>query len=270
MRRIILCSLLAGFTLCLAAQPTLPQAQRPSTGAQASPKPASPAADRTPYRPVAVTIPTVARDPTFETFRKELAGIAQRKDRSGLAGRVVGSDFFWERDFGGGFDPAKPGIDNLVAALGLDSDDGSGWEALAAFAAEPTAAPLPGRATVICTPAVPRYDESALEKLVEESQTDGLDWMYPRSAGVPVRATPQPRAAVIDTLGLALVRTLGFEGGDTNADPIRAAWVRVVTPSGKVGFVAPNTLLSPYTDRLCFAKDSGGAWKIAGYVGGGD
>jgi hypothetical protein len=219
---------------------------------------------------VAVTIASMARDPTFDTFRKELAGIAQRKDRGALAGRIVASDFFWERDFGGSFDPAKPGIDNLTAALSLDSDDGSGWDALAAFATEPTAGPLPGRSTVMCAPAPPRYDESALEKLVEESQTDGLDWMYPRSAGVQVRAAPQPRSAVIDTLGLALVRTLGFEGGDSNADPIRAAWVRVVTPAGKVGFVAPNSLLSPYTDRLCFAKDAGGAWKIAGYVGGGD
>jgi hypothetical protein len=94
--------------------------------------------------------------------------------------------------------------------------------------------------------------------------------MYPRAAGLAVRSAPQPRASLVETVGLALIRTLGFEGPEGTGDPIRSAWVRVAGPSGKTGFVAPGALLSPYSDRLCFVKDAAGAWKIGGYVGGGD
>ena len=43
--------------------------------------------------------------------------------------------------------------------------------------------------------------------------------------------------------------------------------LRVVTPSGKLGFV-PMDALSPLgSDQICYAKDAGGAWKIAGFIG---
>ncbi len=222
-----------------------------------------------PYKPVPVTIPTAPHDGGLDTLRKELVETAKRKDRTALAGRIA-KDFFWERDFGGNFDPQKPAIDNLTAALGLDADDGSGWDALAGFAAEPSAGPLPGRATAICAPASPDFDETARNRLVDESQTDGIEWTYPRAAGLQVHAAPQANTAVIETLGLSFVHVLGFEGKQTDADPMRISWARIATPSGKTGFVAPNSLLSPYADRLCFAKDASGTWRIDGYVGGGD
>jgi len=75
---------------------------------------------------------------------------------------------------------------------------------------------------------------------------------------------------VVETLGLNLVRVLGFEDKDGDTDPVRNAWARVATPGGKTGFVAPNSLLSPYADRLCYAKEGTGPWRISGYVGGGD
>lgn len=221
-----------------------------------------------PYKPVPLTIPNAPRDAGLDSLRKELVEIAGRKDRAALAGRIA-KDFFWERDFGGNFDPKKPAVDNLTAALGLD-DDGSGWDTLAAFASEPSLGPLPGRITAICAPASPDFDEAAHNQLIDDSQTDGIEWTYPRAAGLQVRAAPQASAAVIETLGLFFVHVLGFEGKQTDADPIRVSWARVATPSGKTGFVAPNSLLSPYADRLCFSKDPGGAWRIDGYVGGGD
>lgn len=222
-----------------------------------------------PYKAVPVTIPNAPRDTGLDALRKELGEIAKRKDRAALAGRVA-KDFFWERDFGGNFDPQKPALDNLTAALGLDADDGSGWDALTGFASEPSAGPLPGRATAICAPASPEFDEAARNQLIDESQTDGVEWTYPRAAGLQVHAAPQANAAVIETVGLSFVHVLGFEGKQTDADPIRISWARIATPSGKTGFVAPNSLLSPYSDRLCFSKDAAGAWRIDGYVGGGD
>jgi len=280
MRRSLLLPIVA--VVGLAAQPILAQAPapapapaqpaqrtpaRPAAPAPAAPAPAQPA--QKPYRPVAVTVPTVPRDPAFDALRKDLGEIAKRKDRAALAQRTAAKDFFWERDFSGSFDPKRPSIDNLTAALSLDADDGSGWDALAAFAAETSAGPLPGRPSVVCAPAIPQFDEDARGQLIESTQSDGLEWNYPRAAGLQVRAAPQSNAPVAETLGLHFVRVLGFEEKDGDTDPARNAWARVATPSGKAGFTAPNSLLSPYADRLCYGKEAGG-WRIVGYVGGGD
>ena len=85
-----------------------------------------------------------------------------------------------------------------------------------------------------------------------------------------MRAAPQANAAVVETLGLNFVRVLGFEEKDSDTDPARNSWARVATPSGKAGFVAPNSLMSSYADRLCYAKEGNSPWRIVGYVGGGD
>jgi hypothetical protein len=272
MRRPLLTILLAGAATLLAATSTLAQApaQRAPAPARpaAAPAPALPA--QAPYKSVAVSVPNMPRDAAFEALRKELADIAKRKDRAALAQRVAAKDFFWERDFSGSFDPRRPSVDNLAAALTLEADDGSGWDALAAFAAETSAGPLPGRPSVICAPAIPQFDQDARGQLVESTQSDGLDWNYPRSAGLQVRAAPQANAAVTETLGLHFVRVLGFEDKDGDTDPVRNAWARVATPSGKTGFTAPNSLLSPYADRLCYGREGSGPWRIVGYVGGGD
>jgi hypothetical protein len=43
--------------------------------------------------------------------------------------------------------------------------------------------------------------------------------------------------------------------------------VRVVTPSGKVGYVRDDAIGSLDLDQLCYTKDAAG-WKIGGYAGG--
>jgi hypothetical protein len=272
MRRPLLSIVLAGAAVLLPATSSLAQApaQRAPAPARpaAAPAPATPA--QAPYKSVAVTVPGMPRDASFEALRKELADIAKRKDRAALAQRVATRDFFWERDFSGSFDPRRPSIDNLAAALTLEADDGSGWDALAVFATEGSAGPLPGRPSVVCAPVIAQFDEGARDQLVQSTQSDGLEWNYPRAAGLQVRAAPQANAAVVETLGLHLVRVLGFEDKDGDTDPARNAWARVATPSGKTGFTAPNSLLSPQADRLCYGREGNGPWRIIGYVAGGD
>jgi hypothetical protein len=267
MRRPVL-NILVTVVAVLAGQPLLAQAPAQRAPAPARPSPTQPT--HKPYQIVAVKVPSVPRDAAFEALRKDLAEIAKRKDRAALAQRVTARDFFWERDFSGSFDPSRPSIDNLAAALTIEADDGSGWEALASFAAETSAGPLPGRPAVICAPAIPQFDENARDQLVENTQSDALEWNYPRAAGLQVRAAPQPNAPMIEMLSVHFVRVLGFDDKDGDMDPVRNAWARVATPSGKNGFTPPNSLLSPYADRLCYAKEGTGPWRIVGYVGGGD
>jgi hypothetical protein len=213
-----------------------------------------------PYKSVAVTVPVRQSDASLDAFRKELGDIAKKKDRAALAGKVVTKGFFWQREDSNDADAKKSGIDNLAAALGLDAPDGSGWQALGNYAAEATAATLPEMKGVVCSPATPSFNEDEMEKIAQSTHTEPSDWAYPTTNGVEIRAKPETGAAVVEKLGMVMVRILLDENpGD---------WLKVVTPAGKVGY-APGNALSPVgADQLCYQKDAGG-WKIAGYVGAG-
>ncbi len=217
-----------------------------------------------PYQAVAAKPPQPYADPSFQDFRKQLADVAARKDRAGLAKLVVAKGFFWVQDQDRA-DPHKSGIDNLAAAVDLDAQDGSGWDTLAGFASEATAAELPDHKGIICAPADPAIDPKAFQALADSTQTDPSEWGYPLTDGVEVRAAAQPNAPVIEKLGLNLVRVLPDDIAPPSAGA--PAFLHVATPSGKTGFIAANAIAPLGGDQMCYTKESGG-WKITGYFGG--
>jgi hypothetical protein len=121
-----------------------------------------------------VKLPTPLNDPSFEAFRKQLGEIAQKKDRAALAKLVVAQGFFWEAEQGDKADRKKSGIDNLAAAIGLGGKEGFGWDLLAGYSGDPTAAPFPGKQGVMCAPADPTFDEKALEELAKSTQNGAI------------------------------------------------------------------------------------------------
>ena len=231
--------------------------------AQSPPRPPKP------YAPVAITRPAASGDASFDTFRAKLAAAAKTRIYAELTPLVVTQGFFWGRDFGQAFDPRKPAVDNLAAAIALEQGNGIGWELLAAFAVEATIEPLESRPGIVCAPARPGYDGVAFSKLLDTTYTTGIDWAYPRADETPVRAAPQPGAAVLGTIGPHFVRLLGFEGPDSEPAPGRTLWARVALPDGTPGFAAPGSLMSLTAERLCYIKDLVGGWRIAGYIAGG-
>jgi hypothetical protein len=218
-----------------------------------------------PYRAVAVKFPEPPGDPSFAAFRGDLTAAAKGRVYADLARLVVARGFFWERDFAAVFAATKSGVENLAAAIGLEQGDGQGWKTLATFAAEPTAAPLASRPGIICAPARPQFDEAEFHALISQTGTDPVDWTYPRITTVPMRAAADATGAVVETLGLHLVRVLGDA-----SDLERSSWTQIVAPSGRTGFVAPGLLISLSPERLCYGKDVTGRWRIAGFVGSGD
>ena len=224
-----------------------------------APAPAPPKA----YKPVAVQLPKPLADPSFEAFRKQIVAIAQKKDRAGLA-RLVAQNFFWIPEDKDAADKRKPGIDNLAKAIGLDGRDATGWELLGTFAAEPTADPHADRPGVVCAPGEPGFDENAADELINATQTDPSEWGYATKDGIEVRAEPSATGPVIEKLGLHLVRAYP---DDSPANAVQADFLRIVTPSGKLGFILVETLAALASDQLCYVKDGAG-WKIAGVIGG--
>jgi hypothetical protein len=232
--------------------------------AQAPPRPPKP------YAPIAITRAAASEDPSFTAFRATLAVIAKTRIYAELAPLVLTQGFFWGRDFGQAFDPRKPAVDNLAAAIALEQGNGTGWDALAAFAAEAAVEPLASRPGIGCAPARPGYDGVAFSRLLDTTYTSGIDWAYPRADETPVHAAPRSDAAKVGTLGMHFVRLMGFEGPDSDPAPGRSQWARVALPDGKPGFVAPGSLMSLTAEQLCFGKDLVGVWRIAGYIAGGN
>lgn len=259
--RLALASFIAAALLvggALAPLPVLAQGQ-PKAGGQGQP----PAPVIGPYKSVRITPPAAMNDPSFEAFRKQLGEIVQKKDRAALA-KLVASNFFWVPEDKDLADKKKSAIDNLAKALNLNASDGFGWEALAGYAAEATAGADPQRRGVFCAPAEPGFDEKAADELANATHTDAADWAFPIRDGIEVRSAAKNDAPVVEKLGLHLVRVLA---DDSPANAVTATFLKVVTPSGKVGYAQADLILPIGGEQLCYVKE-GGAWKIAGFLGG--
>ena len=222
-----------------------------------------------PYEPVKISRPAAVTDESFVAFRARLAAVAQHRLYAELEPLVAARGFFWGRDFGHALDPRKPAVDNLAAAIGLESDNGAGWQRLAEFAALPAVEPLASRPGVVCAPASPQFDAVAFSKLQQTTYTDGFDWAYPRADETTVRSAPQSNAAVVGTLGPVFVHLLGFAGDDSEPDPGRKLWAHVALADATMGFVEPASLLPLTAAKLCYAKDRVGGWHISGFIAGG-
>jgi hypothetical protein len=265
-------AVIAACGLLQAATPSQAQripsaADNPPAAAKPPSAPRAPAAPKMPpekpYKPIAVTVAPAPDDPSFASFRQQIADAAKKRIYAELTRLVVAQGFFWAGDTARAFDPKRTPAENFARAIRLEGESG-GWNALATFAALPDAAPMASRPGVICAPARPLFDEVDFDR-VNTAAISPAGWIYPRATGAVMRAAPQPEAAVIERLGLHFVRLLGYEG-ETQPDSERNAWARVAAPSGKTGFVAPGTLFSLRSDRLCYLKDVTGRWRIAGYV----
>jgi hypothetical protein len=215
-----------------------------------------------PYKQVAISEPAKVSDPAFAAFRGKLGDIARRKDRAALARLVVSKGFFWDREGTDAADKTKPGIDNLSAALGLQSKDAAGWDMLAGYSEDPTGSASPDHPGVTCAPADPGFDGKEMQAMLEQTGSDIAEWGYPVRDRVEVRDKPDPNAQVTQALGLYFVRVAPDAGGDSAS----GSFLRIVTPAGKYGYVAIDDIAPLGNDQLCYAKD-GSDWKITGYVG---
>jgi hypothetical protein len=239
------------------------QGQLPQPPVGFKPPPPPPPAPVKPYDPVPITPAGPFGDPSFAAFRKNLAAIAQHKERVALAKLVVAQNFFWLQDKNLA-DKSKPGVDNLAKAIDLDNRSGAGWDILTSDAGDLTLAEMPQSRGLFCAPAPPTFDPHAFEALVQQTGTDPTDWAYPSGNGAEMRAAAQPNARVVDKLGMYFVRVLPDNTAVNGGPP---PFVHVALPNGKAGYVSVDDVVALANDQICYTKETDG-WKIAGYIGG--
>ena len=123
---------------------------------------------------------------------------------------------------------------------------------------------IPQRSGVFCAPAEAGFDDKIADELANATQTDASDWVFPIRDGIEVRSAAKQDAAVIEKLGLYLVRVspgrFAHQRGPgvfcQSPDPQREGWVR-----------ACHSVLPIGGEQLCYTKEAAG-WKIAGFLGG--
>jgi hypothetical protein len=260
---------------CATAQAQRPGQLAPGPGGPGGPPPGQrggppPVAPPKPYKPVTVTLPSAYSDPSFEAFRKQLGEIASHKDRAGLA-KIVANNFFWMGERGDKANKRKSGIDNLAAAINLDSKEGIGWEILTAAANEDTLEQVPDKRGVLCGPAGPSFDQKAAMQNAKATGTDVGEWGFPIKGSADILSAGKAGSPVLEKVGSILIRVMPEEppAGAQGAPPPQpgTSYVRVVTPSGKAGYILDENLGSLDLDQLCYSKDASG-WKVVGYAGG--
>ena len=237
-----------------------PQAQKGAPPPQAQQQ--LPFVPPAPYTALAVAPPKPYTDPSLAAFRQQLAAVAQKKDRAALAKLVLAKDFFWMKEEGNAAGK-KTGIEALATALSLAAKDGSGWETLSEFVSDETASPYPDRPNTVCSPAGPDFKMEDLEKLVAATKTDIAEWGFTAEENIEVKASAQANAPVIEKIGMIFVRVMPDLAPNASQE-----FMRIVTPSGKVGFVPAEAINPLGSDQLCYGKDAAGAWKIVGMIGG--
>jgi len=237
-----------------------PQAQKGAPPPQAQQQ--LPFVPPAPYTALAVAPPKPYTDPSLAAFRQQLAAVAQKKDRAALAKLVLAKDFFWMKEEGNAAGK-KTGIEALATALSLAAKDGSGWETLSEFVSDETASPYPDRPNTVCSPAGPDFKTEDLEKLVAATKTDIAEWGVTAEENIEVKASAQANAPVIEKIGMIFVRVMPDLAPNASQE-----FMRIVTPSGKVGFVPAEAINPLGSDQLCYGKDAAGAWKIVGMIGG--
>jgi hypothetical protein len=237
-----------------------PQAQKGAPPPQAQQQ--LPFVPPAPYTALAVAPPKPYTDPSLAAFRQQLAAVAQKKDRAALAKLVLAKDFFWMKEEGNAAGK-KTGIEALATALSLAAKDGSGWETLSEFVSDETASPYPDRPNTVCSPAGPDFKTEDLEKLVAATKTDIAEWGFTAEENIEVKASAQANASVIEKIGMIFVRVMPDLAPNASQE-----FMRIVTPSGKVGFVPAEAINPLGSDQLCYGKDAAGAWKIVGMIGG--
>jgi hypothetical protein len=194
------------------------------------------AAPAVPFAPV----DTAASQPEFFAYRARLQAIVARHDVDALLEEL-------DPGIVSGFD----GHDDLAGFRNrwkLDGPDSALWETLAATLA------LGGD-----------FDEGgAFEAPYVASawpeDLDAFDHVAIVGANVRVHAAPAADAAVVDTLGFAIVERAEDDDPDD-------AWTQIVLPGGGVGFVDARYTRSAADHRARF-EHRGGRWRLVAFVAG--
>ena len=241
------------------------------------------AVKKTPYPEVKVELAEAFQpDEAFKAMLTALNAAVAGKDTQALFA-LVHSTFIWTVDgaLAPDFNPGSSAIDNFKVVFGFraagatkdgDVDKGPFWDDLAEFA---TADPFYKDANVtnlICGPMLAEAkDEDTYEEADKKVATPGdpTTWYF-TLAETTVTAAADSKAATVGKVGTVALPLLSIVPAQEGNGPPPPAYLEVLLPSGKSGWIQASAARPMVSSRLCYAKASLGRWKIVLFNEAGD
>ena len=218
-------------------------------------------------------------DAAFDKMNGAFLDAVQRKDIAALTA-LIAPTFLWtvndhqadELDLG------RDAIHNFKVAFGFrgvgedvdgDVDDGPNWEALTAFAEDPSFYIANGASTLVCGPMSAQvFDDNAFDRARRKIDAidEPVEWYFTLAAETLVAGVPGDAGSSVAKVGAIAMPVLSFyppekEGGP----PPPPTHFEVLLPSGQTGWVPVDAVRPLETDHLCYARTPTGEWKIASF-----
>jgi hypothetical protein len=227
------------------------------------------------YPEVKVVIATAYQpDAAFTKMRAAFTGAVANQDVQGLFA-LVGPTFVWtlQGALTDQFDLGRDALHNFKVVFGFRMlgkdvdggvDDGPYWDALAAFANDPTYYLATDAGNLVCGPiAAEVTDENVFDQARHLTGGEDSDWYFTLAETAVIKAPGDTGApvATVGTVAMPVVSVHSRSAQDQAA--AEPDYFEVLLPSGKTGWVRSDSVRPLFPDRLCYAKTAADDWKIA-------
>lgn len=215
-------------------------------------------------------------DGTFDKMRTAFAEAVAKKDVNSLTS-LVAPMFIWTIDgqTADELDLGRDAIHNFKVvfgfrAAGSDTDggveDGPYWDALAAFASDPTYYRATDSGNLVCGPiAADIADQAMFEQADRKISTEDepAEWYFTLTS-TDVAKSPTETGPPIAKIGAIAVPILSsYPEPQEGQPPPQPTHLEILLPSGQSGWIPAAAARPLSTARLCYAKTPSGDWKIA-------
>jgi hypothetical protein len=241
---------------------------------------AAAAVKKVPYPEVKVEIVEAYRpDGAFEAMIARFSAAVAKKDEQALFAQV-GPNFVWtlEGALTDEFDLGRDTLHNFKVVfgfrwLGKDVDggvaDGPFWSALAAFAQDKTYYKATDSGNLICGPIRANVaNEDVFEqasKKIAPADDDQIEWYF-TLGDTSVAKAPGDSGPPVGKVGKVALPVLGTAPAAKPGEPAPPpAFLEVLLPSGKTGWIPASAAKQLAAEHLCYAKTVSGEWKIVAY-----
>jgi hypothetical protein len=237
------------------------------------------AVKKVPYPEVKVEITEAyLPDAAFKAMIASFAAAAARKDAQALLA-LVGPTFVWTLagTLADEFDLGRDALHNFKVvfgfrALGADADgaveNGPFWGALAALAEDKTYYKASNSGNLICGPiGANAVDEDTLGQARNKIETpnDQAEWYF-TLGDTAIAKAPGDHGPPVAKLGKVALPVLSTVPVSKEGEPaLPPAFLEVLLPSGKTGWIPASAAKPLAAERLCYAKTVAAEWKIVGY-----
>lgn len=197
------------------------------------------------------------KDSSFLSFREELLHAIRQRDSKFILSIVAPNIL---NSFGG-----EGGVDEFKEQWKLDQPDSKFWDELLSVLSMGGAFMNSDGVQEFCAPYVASQWEKVLKQLPDSSDT--YEYAAVIRENVPLRAQPDHNSPVIDTLSYDILK-FNFST-PVSDEPLAGTneWEKVVTLSGKQGYILSKDVRSPLDYHACF-KTIEGRWVMTMFVAG--